>query len=439
MLALAERNVPRYTSYPTTPHFSAAVGPAVYAEWLSVLPEAATLSLYIHVPYCTHLCLFCGCHTKATRRERPIEAYTERLIEEIALIAMAAGRRKVVHLHWGGGTPSILGEQRLAAITDRISAVFDLAALREHAIELDPRRMSKQLARVLAEIGVNRASLGVQDFSLDVQKAIGRIQPFTQVAEAVNWLRAAGIENINIDLMYGLPCQTATDVARSAKLAASLSPQRLALFGYAHVPWLKRHQRLIADASLPGPLQRLEQAQVAAGTLQSAGYVAIGLDHFARSEDSLTEAARTGRLHRNFQGYTTDDVGTLVGLGASAISKLPQGFVQNAVDIAGYSRAIEAGRFASARGIVLSPEDRLRGHIIERLMCDLAVDLDEVASGRDFSTEIDALRPLKEQGLVECDGRRIAVTERGRPFLRLAAAAFDAYLLLDRTRHSMAV
>jgi len=439
MLALAERNVPRYTSYPTTPHFSAAVGEAVYAEWLSALPEAATLSLYIHVPYCTHLCLFCGCHTKAVRQTSPIERYAERLIDEIMLLGAVASRRKLVHLHWGGGTPSILGEKRLAAIIDRIGAVFDLSALREHAIELDPRRMSKQFARALAGIGVNRASLGVQDFSLEVQKAIGRVQPYGQVADAASWLRAAGIENINIDLMYGLPRQTAADAARSAALAASLSPQRLALFGYAHVPWLKRHQQLIAEASLPGPLQRLEQAEIASGTLQLAGYVAIGLDHFARPDDSLAEAARTGRLRRNFQGYTTDDADALAGLGASAISKLPQGFVQNAVDIAGYSRAIEAGRFASVRGIVLSPEDRLRGHIIERLMCDLAVDLNEVASERDFSTEIEALRPLQDQGLVESEGRHIAVTERGRPFLRLAAAAFDAYLPANQARHSIAV
>ncbi|MEE9590308.1 MAG: oxygen-independent coproporphyrinogen III oxidase [Hyphomicrobiaceae bacterium] len=438
-LAFAERTVPRYTSYPTAPNFTAAVGTETYAEWLATLPEVASLSLYIHVPYCTHICLFCGCRTKAVRQSGPIERYAKRLIDEIALVRAAVGRRKVVHLHWGGGTPSILGEQRLALITDRIGAAFDLSAIREHAIELDPRRMSKQLARALAEIGVNRASLGVQDFSPHVQEAIGRIQNFAQVKDAADWLREAGIESLNIDLMYGLPRQTMADVARSAGHAVSLSPQRLALFGYAHVPWFKTHQKLIDETTLPGPLQRLEQAQVAADTLVSHGYVAIGLDHFALSHDSLAEEVRTSGLHRNFQGYTTDEAEALIGLGASAIGKLPQGFVQNTVDIAGYSRAVEARKFATVKGIALYADDRLRAHIIERLMCDLAIDLDEIAAGRDFSAEINALRPLNDTGVVKIDGRRIAVTERGRPFLRLVAAAFDVYLPTNRTRHSMAV
>lgn len=439
MLALAKRTVPRYTSYPTTPNFTVAVGAKVYAEWLAALPETTTISLYIHVPYCTRICLFCGCHTKAARQSGPIERYAEQLIDEIALLRAAVGGRKVVHLQWGGGTPSILGEERLVAITDRIGAAFDLSALGIHAIELDPRHVSKQLACVLAGIGVNRASVGVQDFSPHVQEAIGRIQPFAQVKDAVDWLREAGIEHINFDLMYGLPHQTAADVARSAELAASLLPQRLAVYGYAHVPWLKPHQRLINEAALPGPVERLEQARVVAETLVSHGYVAIGLDHFAQPLDGLAQAVRAGQLHRNFQGYTTDEADALIGLGTSAIGKLPQGFVQNAIDIAGYSRAIEASRFATMRGIALSAEDHLRARIIERLMCDLAIDLDEVAADHDFSPEIDALKPLEGIGLIEIDGRRIAVTERGRPFLRLAAAAFDAYLPANRTRHSIAV
>ncbi len=439
LLALAERNVPRYTSYPTAPNFTAAVGAETYAEWLDALPEAETLSLYIHVPYCTHMCLFCGCRTKAVRQSGPIERYAKRLIDEIKLLGAAVGRRKIVHLHWGGGTPSILGERWLTAITNSIGAAFDLSAMREHAIELDPRRMSKQLACALAEIGVNRASLGVQCFSSHVQKAIGRIQPFAQVKRVVDFLCEAGIDSINIDLMYGLPRQTTVDVARSAEHAVSLSPQRLALFGYAHVPWFKTHQKLIDEVMLPGPLQRLDQAQVAADTLAAHGFAAIGLDHFARSDDSLAEAARAGRLHRNFQGYTSDEAGALIGIGASAIGRLPQGFVQNTVDIAGYSRAVEARKFATVKGVALYADDRLRAHIIERLMCDLAIDLDEIAAGRDFSAEINALRPLNDTGVVKIDGRRIAVTERGRPFLRLVAAAFDAYLPTNRTRHSIAV
>jgi oxygen-independent coproporphyrinogen-3 oxidase len=438
-LGLAERSAPRYTSYPTAPNFTSAVGTEAYVEWLTALPETGTLSLYSHVPYCTHICLYCGCHTKAVRRNAPLVRYAERLISEIEHLRGAVGRRKVICLHWGGGTPSILGEQWLWMIADRLGAAFDLSEMREHAIELDPRRLSKGLLCTLAGIGVTRASLGVQCFSPHVQDAIGRIQPFMQVERSVGWLREAGIDKINIDLMYGLPRQTTADVVRSAELAAQLSPQRLALFGYAHVPWFQAFQRLIDESLLPGPLQRLEQAQAVARTLTARGFEAIGIDHFAQADDSLAQAARRGRMHRNFQGYTDDEADALIGIGASAIGKLPQGLLQNAVDVGGYTRAIDAKRFATARGIAFSTEDRLRARIIERLMCDLAVDLDEMAAGQDLSTEIDRLTPLRDEGLVEIDRRRVMVTERGRPFLRLAAAAFDAYLPSNRTRHSIAV
>ncbi|HZQ14662.1 MAG TPA: oxygen-independent coproporphyrinogen III oxidase [Pseudolabrys sp.] len=435
---LAERTVPRYTSYPTAPHFSAAVGAGTYAEWLSALPADATLSLYIHVPFCTELCFYCGCNTRAVRKREPVEAYAERLIEEIALLGALRGRR-VTHLHWGGGTPSILGPRRLKTIAARLASLFDLSALKEHAIELDPRRLDTPLIRTLAEIGVSRASLGVQDVSPRVQHAIGRIQPFELVERAAGGLRDAGIAALNIDLMYGLPEQTAREVARSAELAASLGPQRLALFGYAHVPWFKTHQRLIEEAALPGARERLVQAEAAAETLCGLGYQAVGLDHFARPNDALAVAARDKRLRRNFQGYTTDDADALIGIGASAIGRLPQGFVQNPPDVAGYSRAIAAGRFATVKGIALSHDDRLRGAIIERLMCDLAVDLDAFGGATRFAAERGALAPLAAQGLVAIDGARIAMTAAGRPFVRLAAAAFDAYLAASAKRHSPAV
>ena len=292
-LAIAERNVPRYTSYPTAPHFTADVGPSVYAQWLEELPRQAGLSLYIHVPFCTELCFYCGCNTRAVRKREPIDAYAERLIDEIALIGGLQGR-KLTHLHWGGGTPSILGPQWLETIAARLASLFDLSALKEHAIELDPRRLDRPLIKTLARIGVTRASIGMQDASPHVQRAIGRVQPFEQVERASHWLREAGITDLNIDLMYGLPEQTARDVARSAELAASLGPQRLALFGYAHVPWFKTHQRLIDDAALPGLSERLQQAEVAAETLQGLGYQAVGLDHFALAR----RRARCGRARK---------------------------------------------------------------------------------------------------------------------------------------------
>lgn len=441
----AEQKVPRYTSYPTAPHFCAAVGPETYAEWLAALPAAATLSLYLHVPFCTEICLYCGCHTKASKRHDPIERYADRLAEEIALVGAAAGGRKVVHLHWGGGTPSILGDVQLRRLMDKLGATFDFSALREHAIELDPRRMPPALARTLANIGVNRASLGVQDFSPRVQKAIGRIQPFNVVASAVTDLRGAGIDRINIDLMYGLPLQTVDGVRQNVQLATALEPQRIAIFGYAHVPWLKSNQCRIDESQLPGLFERVAQMRTACETLIRIGYVPVGLDHFALPSDDIAVAARTGCLHRNFQGYTADQADALIGLGASAIGKLPQGFVQNAADIGGYSRAIDAGRLATARGLALSGDDCMRAHIIERLMCDLSIDLDAAVGEcgapicETFASELSALQPLAAEGVVHVDGSRVTVTEQGRPFVRLVAAAFDAYLPRGQARHSIAI
>jgi oxygen-independent coproporphyrinogen III oxidase len=438
-LTLAERSVPRYTSYPTAPHFCAAVGPQTYAAWLAELPQAATLSLYLHVPYCTELCLYCGCTTKAVRRRAPIETYAEHLKKEIELLGAVIGGRRVVHLHWGGGTPSILGPDSLIDIVDRLGATFDLTGVTEHAIELDPRRVTSELAAALGRIGITRASFGAQDFSPHVQQAIGRVQPFGQVEAAIAAIRAAGVTNINIDLMYGLPRQTVGDVIRSAELAASLAPSRLALFGYAHVPWFKSHQKLIDETALPGAAERMAQMHAAAETLEECGYVQIGLDHFASLHDDMLRAARTGRLHRNFQGYTTDAADALIGLGASSIGQLPQGYVQNAPDIGSYARAIDAGQFATVKGLALSADDRMRGGIIERLMCDLAVDLDACGSGTDFSSELEALGALSQFGIVRRHGRHIAVTEKGRPFVRLVAAAFDAYLPRNQKQHSVAV
>jgi oxygen-independent coproporphyrinogen-3 oxidase len=439
--AFAERNVPRYTSYPTAPHFSAAVDADTYRQWLAALPAGATLSLYIHVPFCRELCFYCGCTTKAVHRSEPVERYAERLLAEIDLVAGLAPR-KVVCLHWGGGTPSMLGATRLDAIVSRLAQRFDLSGLREHAIELDPRRVDRALAGALAAMGVNRASLGVQDFSPTVQRAIGRIQPFDVVEQVVTLLRHAGIDDINIDLMYGLPLQSVRDVTRSAVLATSLNPQRLALFGYAHVPWFKTHQKMIDAAQLPGLAQRIEQSRAAAKVLQELAYKAIGIDHFADPADDLAIAAREGRLHRNFQGYTTDAADALIGLGASSIGRLPQGYVQNAPDLAGYARAVSAGRLATVRGIALSDDDRLRARIIERLMCDLSVDLDAVAGAnarRQFGPEIESLAPLAEEGIVAIDGSRISFSADARPFVRLVAAAFDAYLRAGAARHSLAV
>ena len=441
MTKMLERTVPRYTSYPTAPNFGPAVEAKVYGAWLAALPREATLSLYLHVPFCRVLCHYCGCHTKATLRDEPVEAYAQLLVEEIALVAERAGARKVTHIHWGGGTPSILDADLLKFVTDEINHRFDLFALREHAIELDPRYVAPTLAAALRDIGVNRASLGVQDFNPHVQAAAGRIQPFETVKTAVDLLHGVGIDHINIDLMYGLPKQTADDVRHTVTLAHSLGPQRVAVFGYAHVPWFRPQQKLILDADLPTSPQRLAQAEAAHETLVQFGYRPVGLDHYAKPDDRLV--AQGGKLGRNFQGYTDDDADALVGLGASAISRLPQGFAQNQPAVGNYSRAIAEGKLATVKGIALSADDRLRGHIIERLMCDMAVDLDavvgEIGLAADFSDELESLQPYRDNGSVEIDGHRIRITEKGRPYLRLVASAFDTYLGQAKSRHSVAV
>lgn len=432
-------NVPRYTSYPTAPNFIAAPTPARYVEWLSTLPIDATLSLYLHVPFCAELCLYCGCNTKAVRRREPVDRYLRTLIDEIGIAASHLGRCKVKHLHWGGGTPSMLGEAGLHQVMERLAGAFDLSTMHEHAIEIDPRHANASLATTLAGIGVNRISLGAQDFADDVQRAIGRVQPFDLVKRAAALFRDTGIDNLNIDLMYGLPRQSLTGIARNADLAASLQPGRIALFGYAHVPWMKKSQRLIDASLLPGHEERLAQARVAANVLTGHGFRAIGFDHFADPRDELAIAAKEGRLRRNFQGYTTDQADALIGFGASAISRTPSGYAQNRTDVAGYTRAVEAGQLPVVKSLELTADDRQRAHIIERLLCDFAIDLDALDAPHAFDDEIAALAPFVDAGLARVDGRRITILGPGRSFARLVAAAFDAYLPANQTRHSAAV
>lgn len=447
-ILLAERAVPRYTSYPTAPHFSAAVTGADYEAWLAALAPDDTLSIYLHVPFCRALCHYCGCHTKAVLRPEPVAQYAELLAREIGWLAGHAGSRRVTRIHWGGGTPAMLGEETLRRLAAALDAAFDLSDLVEHAIELDPRYVTPWLARTLAEIGVTRASLGVQDLAPEVQVAIGRVQPFELVRHAADCLREAGVLALNADLMYGLPRQTVAEVRRSAEAVAGLGVDRIALFGYAHVPWFKTHQRLIDEATLPGAAERLTQAETAREVLTGHGFAEIGIDHFARPHDELAIAARAGRLHRNFQGYVADDSTAIIGFGASAIGRLPQGFVQNAGDVGGYGRAVAAGRPATARGLVLTAEDRLRAAVIERLMCDLAVDLsafaplaDAAGLPSDLATlaDPDLIAMLAGAGFIETTATQLYVTPAGRPFVRLAASAFDCYLRHGGARHSRAV
>jgi oxygen-independent coproporphyrinogen III oxidase len=445
VLQFLDKRIPRYTSYPTAFQFDTNVDAATYEEWLTDLPPELPLSIYFHVPFCKELCLYCGCHTTAARRYSPVAVYADLLEREIGLIGRhMPGRRDVVHVHWGGGTPTILTAQDFERLMTALNRAFQFATDCEVAIEIDPRSVTHVLVKALASLGVTRASLGVQDFDERVQKAVGRLQSFEVTARTAEWLRAAGIRNINLDLMYGLPYQTVESVTSTIRRALALDPDRIALFGYAHVPWMKRHQKLIPEEALPSSIERFDQYRAAAAVMTEAGYQAIGLDHFAKPGDPLARRQNERRVHRNFQGYTTDEAGALIGLGTSAISALPQGYAQNAPRTVAYRNAIGADHLATVRGRALSDDDRLRRNIIEQLMCNLEVNLADVAEARnrrlaDFATELSALDSLAEHDLVRYRDGIISVPEHARPFVRTVCAVFDAYLSSGETRHSRAV
>ena len=445
LLERYDKRVPRYTSYPTAPHFHPGINAATYARWLAAVEKNTPLSLYFHVPFCREMCWYCGCHTKVVRRYEPVGEYATTMADEVTLIGgMLEARPPVTHMHWGGGTPTILSADDLEHLMAKIRAGFNVAADAEIAVEMDPRTVTENHVRALARAGVNRASLGVQDFNEQVQKAINRVQPYEMTEQVVEWLRAAGIKAINFDLMYGLPYQTIDDVIRTVDLAAQMRPDRVAVFGYAHVPWMKTHQKMIPDESLPDAWQRFEQAEAAATRLAERGYRRIGLDHYALETDSMTEVLDKGHLRRNFQGYTTDEARALIGFGASSIGALPQGYVQNAVPLRAWGEAVRNGHPAVDKGIALSDDDRLRRDIIERLMCDLEVDLSvETArygkSANEFSGEIEMLKPMIADGIATIDGDRISITEPGRPLMRAVCALFDTYLDSGVGRHSQAV
>jgi oxygen-independent coproporphyrinogen III oxidase len=444
LLQAAGRMVPRYTSYPTAPHFSAAVDGALYADWLSRLHGTEEpVSLYLHVPFCRTICNYCGCTTKAALRDDPVRAYADTLRREIALIAEKLGPAPVSHIHWGGGTPNILPPDCFAEIVGDLAAAFRFQPGMEHAIELDPRHVTLEGARHLASLGVNRASLGVQTLDPAVQAAIARVQPLPVVERSFEFLRSAGISAINVDLMFGLPGQTSASIADTVRSVVALEPSRFAIFGYAHVPWMKSHQKLIDAATLPGAEERLRQAALARELVEAGGYIEVGIDHFARAHDELAIALRSRRLRRNFQGYTTDGAATLIGIGASSISRTPAGFAQNASDNAGWRRAIEAGRLPTARGKPFESDDLLRGEVIAELLCYFEVDLAEAAARHGatlalFAEEARRLAPMMQAGWLELRGGRVIIRRHRHEIARLVASAFDVYLT-QGGRHSVAV
>lgn len=427
----AGMQVPRYTSYPTAPHFSPEVGAANYATWLSQAPVDDALSIYIHIPFCREMCWYCGCHTTVVNRRAPIDRYVSSLVSEIRLVAgKLGGGRKASHLHWGGGSPTLLPSSAIALVSSEIGQIFSFEADSEIAVEVDPRTLTKEVAEAFARAGTNRASLGVQSFDPRVQAAINRVQSFETTLSAANLLRRHGIEGINLDLIYGLPLQTVRSCRETIDQALRLRPQRLSIFGYAHVPTFKPHQRRISSVDLPNVEERQQQFGTMASRLVSEGYIKIGLDHFALPQDGLARAAKAGSLRRNFQGYTTDKSNTLLGFGASAIGRLPAGYVQNAVRIPDYERALLAGQFATLRGCPISAEDKQRSAIIEQLMCNFRADVDAVDAPVD---------ELIRDGLVRRIGNVIEVVEEAKPLVRVVAAVFDSRLGTANAKHVTAV
>ena len=429
-----DERLPRYTSYPTAPHFSPDVSALQYGDWLASLGPEASSSLYLHVPFCRSMCWYCGCHTTITKHDTPILDYLTVMRREIETVAERLERRLAVsHVHFGGGTPTIMTPDELAGLVDLLAARFALQHDAEIAVEIDPRTLTPAMTAALGRVGVTRASLGVQSFDPVVQRAINRVQTVPQTATAVDGLRAAGVGGINFDLIYGLPHQTIQSCRDTVAACLEMAPDRFAVFGYAHIPSFKKHQRMIDESALPDGEARFAQAEAIGAALQEGGYRRIGLDHYARPSDPIVDAQREGRLRRNFQGYTTDTADALIGFGASAIGRLPHGYVQNAVGLGEYAARISSGDLATVKGYILTADDRLRADLIERTMCDFAVDVGSVARrhGADPAAVFRALprlAVLQADGILERSGHQVRVAPDARHLVRTVASAFDAHL-----------
>ncbi|MFK5978097.1 MAG: oxygen-independent coproporphyrinogen III oxidase [Rhizobiaceae bacterium] len=437
-----DERLPRYTSYPTAPNFSNKIGRHTYADWLSTLDPNEEISLYVHIPFCRSMCWYCGCHTKISKRNEPIIDYLQALQQEIATTGKTISHKaKVRHLHFGGGTPTIIGADGFSQLMHSLRQNFEFSEQSDIAVEIDPRTFTKEIADAFGKQNVTRASLGVQSFDPTVQKAINRIQSYEETANTVSMLRNSGVKSINFDLIYGLPHQTVKSCITTTLKSLELMPDRFSVFGYAHIPSFKTHQKMIDENTLADGEGRLEQAEAIAETLTKEGYRRIGLDHYACPQDDLVKALDSGDLHRNFQGYTTDTCQTLIGLGASSIGQFPQGYVQNNVAMGRYAEDTLAGKLATAKGYELTGEDRMRATIIEQLMCEYKIDLKPICSAHNiaidkFLQDNSRLDALAKDGLITIEDGEIHVDADTRFIIRNVAASFDAYLGQSGRTHS---
>ena len=432
---------PRYTSYPTADRFTDAFGPAQYASALQARVPAQPLSLYVHLPFCDTLCYYCACNKVNTANHEHSARYIRYLAKEVGMVAaLVDPGSPVTQLHWGGGTPTFLSGPEMVALMGLLREHFAFAPDAECSIEIDPRKVDAGTVKLLADLGFNRMSVGVQDFDPDVQRAVNRIQGVAETRAVIDAARAHGFRSLNVDLIYGLPLQNLRGFDATLDEVVDAAPDRIALYSYAHVPHLFKPQRRINEADLPTAETKLALLEHAIGRLTAAGYVYIGMDHFARPDDELAIAQRDGGLHRNFQGYSTQPDCDLVALGISAIGKVGSTYSQNVRTLDEYYSRLDQDLLPCFRGYELSADDLLRREVIQDVMCDFALSFDRIEQRHairfdtEFSAELDALKPLADDGLIELTPRSLAVTARGRLLVRTVAMAFDRHLREQRER-----
>ncbi|UTW01479.1 oxygen-independent coproporphyrinogen III oxidase [Marinomonas rhizomae] len=440
LIAKYDLSGPRYTSYPTAPQFDSGISKIALIDKM-LMPSEAPLSLYFHIPFCAHLCYYCACNKIVTKQYEKGAEYVELLGEEMRLRSLMLDHTKeVTQLHFGGGTPTFLTEALIDVLFDNIQQNFNLIndGTQDYSIEIDPREISRSKLKLLTEKGINRISIGVQDFDTKVQEAIHRVQPIEMVSDLVEYSRDLGIKSINFDLIYGLPYQSIEGFKETLAHVVELSPERISLFNYAHLPDRFRAQRRISDDSLPISSMKLDLLKMSIEYLISAGYDYIGMDHFAKPTDSLAIAQKQGKLQRNFQGYTTHAGTDLVAFGVSAISDLNGVYIQNHTDLSAYRASIEKGQLAIAKGYISNLDDRIRHQVIMTLISQFELNTAVIEKKYNihffdyFSDEVEALAPILEDGMLEINlsgmQTTIQVTERGRLLIRCICMAFDKYL-----------
>lgn len=428
------KRLPRYTSYPTALEFK-DLSKSKYTKWLTSLNSDKHISLYIHIPYCSKLCWFCGCFMKVANKYEVVSKYVDALVTEIELVARHSGAEIVSHVHFGGGSPTILAPEHFEKIMNALNKNFRIEKDAEIAVEIDPRTLSQDKVLAYAKTGVNRVSIGIQDFDLEIQTAINRIQSEELIDECIGWFKDHNIERINFDLIYGLPAQTLTSIKSTILKAAKYKPDRISLFGYAHVPWIKKHMKMIPAEDLPNAMSRTVMFKLASAILLSEGYDSIGLDHFALPQDELAQAKLQGTLKRNFQGYTTDNASTLIGLGISSIGSFRQGFAKNTSSFQDYFDKISARELPVENGLKISSTDLMRREIISDLMCFSKFNPRAAALkygiSENFGREQVALNKLMAEGIIRQTNETYSLTRKGSNYRRAVATIFDEYFPQD--------